>query len=50
MDNNASLTYGAILERLYVNFEGKIVLANGIGPEHYIVDDVKFLIKCFQDK
>lgn len=48
MDNNASLSYGAIPERLYIIFEGKTVLANGLGPDNYSVDDVKSWLNSFR--
>lgn len=48
MDNNASLSYGGFPERFYVIYDGKIALANGIGPQNYSVTDVKEWLSAFR--
>ena len=41
MTNEANIAYGALPERLYIIYNGKVVYVGGHGPYNYSLDDMK---------
>ena len=50
MDNQASVTYAALPERLYVVLDGEIIYEGGQGPFDYHLEELESLLESFKSK